>query len=281
MCDAVGSTKMTSDIDVSINTEINFSISIKRLIIILNDLKLIFKDDKFFHHNGKFKLKLVHDFFDINFYITNFELTKNNTKNIGDFDRYFISNCYNNNCKNIINQYYFALLTFISSEQIKIAKLYIYKKRINEYVRTINDLNNISHHNKLNSNNIVDLTSKISLYESGSYHTQGSYFHIVMMLQKKIKFKIKNKEDKKIYKELLSASIIENLCFAYKYKKKINKYILRVKDGFDRLNKYNIKNKIFKRLKINIDKLNNTKDIKNEIYHLIKNIHILHNNTTR
>ena len=116
VCDAVGSTKLTSDIDVSINTEINFSISIKRLIIILNDLKLIFKDDKFFHHNGRFKLKLVHNFFDINFYITNFELTKNNTKNIGNFDRYFISNCYNNGCKNSINQYYFALLTFISLE---------------------------------------------------------------------------------------------------------------------------------------------------------------------
>jgi hypothetical protein len=236
ICNAVGSTKLTSDIDISINTELNFSISIKRLLVLRNALRMIFDGDgidTFFHHHGKFKLRLVNDFFDINFYLSNFELVKDDKKEIDDFDRYYISGS-----ENLANQYYFAIIEII----MKIRKV------DTQYLRIINELDNVVHSNpKPNPNVIVNYTSALSLYEDGSYHTQGSYFHIVMMIQKKITFKIRTAKDRQIYKNLLSASIIENLCYSYIYTKKQDKYLSRVKDGLDRLKKY--KN-IFENIKI-------------------------------
>jgi hypothetical protein len=187
--------------------------------------------DTFFHHHGKFKLRLVNDFFDINFYISNFELVKDDKKEIDDFDRYYISGS-----ENLANQYYFAIIEII----MKIRKV------DTQYLRIINELDNVVHSNP-NPNVIVNYTSALSLYEDGSYHTQGSYFHIVMMIQKKITFKIRTPMDRQIYKNLLSASIIENLCYSYIYTKKQDKYLSRVKDGLDRLKKY--KN-IFENIKI-------------------------------
>lgn len=237
ICNAVGSTKLTSDIDISINTELNFSISIKRLLVLRNTLRVIFgSGDTFFHHHGKFKLRLVNDFFDINFYLSNFELVKDDKKEIDDFDRYYLSGS-----ENLANQYYFAIIEII----MKIRKV------DTQYLRIINELDNVVHavHSNPNPNPsvIVNYTSALSLYEDGSYHTQGSYFHIVMMTQKKIKFKIRTARDRQIYKNLLSASIIENLCYSYIYTKKQDKYLSRVKDGLDRLKKY--KN-IFENIKI-------------------------------
>ena len=243
ICNAVGSTKLTSDIDISINTELNFSISIKRLLVLRNALRVIFDGgdgsgssdscDTFFHHHGKFKLRLVNDFFDINFYLSNFELVKDDKKEIDDFDRYYLSGS-----ENLANQYYFAIIEII----MKIRKV------DTQYLRIINELDNAVHSNpNPNPSVIVNYTSALSLYEDGSYHTQGSYFHIVMMTQKKIKFKIRTARDRQIYKNLLSASIIENLCYSYIYTKKQDKYLSRVKDGLDRLKKY--KN-IFENIKI-------------------------------
>jgi hypothetical protein len=119
-----------------------------------------------------------------------------------------------------------------------------------------NDLDNLLLHTDKDTNikndEVINLTSALSLYEDGSYHTQGSYFHIVMMIQKKIKFKIRTARDKEIYKNLLSASIIENLCFSFVYPKKRDKYLSRVKDALDRLKKYKIKNKLFIQLEKDI-----------------------------
>lgn len=266
ICNAVGSTKLTSDIDISINTELNFSISIKRLLVLQNALRVIFdgsngsdgSTDTFFHHHGKFKLRLVNDFFDINFYLSNFELIKDNKKKIGDFDRYYISDS-----KNIANQYYFAFIEIL----MKIRKL------DTQYIKVINELDNVVHSTpNPNPNVIVNYTSTLSLYEDGSYHTQGSYFHIVMMIQKKIKFKIRTARDRQIYKNLLSASIIENLCYSYIYTKKQDKYLSRVKDGLDRLKKYKIKNKIFNQLEKDIPNIKI--DIENEIYRILQMLSI-------
>lgn len=277
-CQAVGSNKLTSDIDISINTEINFSISINRLIILLNDLHKIFTYDKLFHNNkGVFELKLVHKFFDINFYISNFELVKNPEAKIDDFERYYISGYYKKS-KNIINQYYFAFIEFIlleyKNKNIGKRNIIKYRKDMNEYMKLINELNNLLK-GYANSNKIVNIISILSLYEDDSYHSQGSYFHVVMMLQKKITFKIKTKKDRQIYRDLLSASIIENLCFSYCNRNKKEKYLSRVKDCFHRLNKYKIKNSIFNSLEKNINKLNNPRAIRYQIYILLNNLGIL------
>jgi len=265
ICNAVGSTKLTSDIDVSIYTEIHFSISIKRLLVLRNAFRAIFEHDPFFHHNGKFLPRLVNEYFDINFYLSNFELTKDHTKNICDFDRYFISDCYRNNCKNIVNQYYFASL------ELRKPKI----RRLNsQYMKISNDLDNLLHTDKnimnINNDSVINLTSILSLYEDGSYHTQGSYFHIVMMIQKKIEFNPRTIRDKQIYKNLLSASIIENLCYSYIYIHKREKYLSRVKDGLDRLEKNNIKNKLFNQLEKNIQNIN----IKIEIHRILQKLSI-------
>jgi hypothetical protein len=122
----------------------------------------------------------------------------------------------------------------------------------------------------INGEAIINLTSALSLYEDGSYHTQGSYFHIVMMIQKKIRFKIRTARDKQIYKNLLSASIIENLCYSFVYPKKRDKYLSRVKDGLNRLKKYKIKNKLFIRLEKEIPNIN----IKIEIYRILHKLSI-------
>uniref|UniRef100_A0A6C0LDR3 Uncharacterized protein n=1 Tax=viral metagenome TaxID=1070528 RepID=A0A6C0LDR3_9ZZZZ len=267
ICNAVGSTKLTSDIDISINTEIHFSISIKRLLVLRNALRVIFEHDNHFHHRGKFILRLVNEFFDINFYLSNFELTKDATKKIGDFDRYFISDCYRNNCKNVVNQYYFASLEF---NHPKIRRL------DSQYLKISNELDELLHTDtdtkKINANAIINVTSVLSLYEDGSYHTQGSYFHIVMMNQKKIKFNIRTERDKQIYKNLLSASIIENLCYSWIYKKKRDKYLSRVKDGLDKLQQYHIKNKIFTPLELL--ELEKDINIKNEIDRILQKLSI-------
>jgi hypothetical protein len=93
-----------------------------------------------------------------------------------------------------------------------------------------------------------------------------------MMIQKGIKFHIKNKKDKNIYKNLLSASVIENLCFSYINKAKKDKYLSRVKDGLDRLKVYNINVKLFNSLEKNINNLNNRRYIKREIMIILKKL---------
>jgi hypothetical protein len=137
-----------------------------------------------------------------------------------------------------------------------------------------NDLDNLLHTDKniknINDDTVINFTSILSLYEDGSYHTQGSYFHIVMMTQKKIEFNVRTIRDKQIYKNLLSASIIENLCYSYIYKHRIDKYLSRVKDGLDRLEKNNIKNKLFNQLEKNIQNIN----IKIELHRILQKLSI-------
>lgn len=241
----------------------------------MNDFKFIFKDDVLFQNKGKFKLKLVHKFFDINFYLSNFELVKDASFGKNNFNRYFISNCYNNNrAKNLINQYYFAFLEFLifeyKNKKLK-QKPFLYNNKSNKrYMNMGYKIQNIL--DTRNDNEVVNLTSSFSIYEEESYHTQGSYFHIVMMLQKKIEFIIENKNDLINYKNILSASIIENLCFAY-IKSKKEKYLSRVKDGLDRLRKQGIRRVLFYSLQKNINSLRRN-DIRREIYILLEKLSI-------
>ena len=274
-CESVGSTKLTSDIDITIKSELHFNISIIKLILLLNDFKNIFKDEKKFHKNGKFKLKLVHIFFDINFYITNFELPikKITNANFNKLESYYISKCYFNSCqKNVVNQYFFAFFEFYKKIK-KPLNVIKYKKKLTEYISKTNELNNLLKDKYVNESKIINMISILSLYQEESYHTQGSYFHVVMMNQKKIFFKI-NDKNKQILQNLLSVSIIENLCFAYINSKKKIKYIMRVKDGLHRLHINNINTDLFKSLIKNINTNNEFDNIilKKEIQILSKKL---------
>jgi hypothetical protein len=278
-CGAFGSTKLTSDIDVTINSELQVLASLKTMIILLNDLYYIFKDDSLFYNGKYFQLKKVHKFFDINFYISDFSIAKTsiNNKNIKNFDTYFISTCYHNNCKNVTNQYYFAFLEFLLFEygKKKISKKYIlnHTKIMRELLKVTENLHN-SLQSKLSDDIIINLISILSLYGDEGYHSQGAFFHVVMMLQKKIQFKVKSKKHKIFLKNLISASIIENLCFAYTHYDKKEKYLSRVRDGLYKLKEYNIDNYIFNQLKYNIDHLNDEKSIKKSILILFKLLQI-------
>jgi hypothetical protein len=149
-----------------------------------------------------------------------------------------------------------------------------YQKHFHQYVKIINNLNYMLK-NRSYSNQVINNLSIISLYENGGYHSQGSYFHVVMMIQKGMVFNVKSRTDRHIYKHLLSASIIENLCFAYLHKEKMNKYLTRVKDGFERLNNFKIKNKYLNTLEKNVNTITNIDDVKIQIHIILKKLSIL------
>jgi hypothetical protein len=168
------------------------------MVILLHDLVNIFKTDKLFFKKNKFLLKNVNIFFDINFYISDFSIPKINIDetNINNFDSYFISSCYNNNCKNIINQFYFAFYEYIKKTK---SNKYILKhsKRINEELEITKVLEQ-KFKNKYLDNIKINLISILTLYEDEGYHSQGSFFHVVMMIQRKNKIlckKYKTKEN--------------------------------------------------------------------------------------
>ncbi len=61
-CTSFGSTNLTSDIDITINSGTYVLSSIKKMVILLYDLINIFKTDKLFFKKNKFLLKNVNIF---------------------------------------------------------------------------------------------------------------------------------------------------------------------------------------------------------------------------
>ena len=71
--------------------------------------------------------------------------------------------------------------------------------------------------------------------EDETYHTQGSFFHVVLQLQKKIRMEFTTESDMLF---LLECSLIENLCFAFtraNFRAKSDKYRMRVNDASTRI----------------------------------------------
>ena len=79
-------------------------------------------------------------------------------------------------------------------------------------------------------NHTCNLISLLSTMEDECYHTQGSYFHVVLAMQAA-------KTNIPLTIEMLCASGIENICFAYSHIDKKDKYINRVIDARERIEK--------------------------------------------
>lgn len=102
--------------------------------------------------------------------------------------------------------------------------------------RTINDQENIDE--------LVNKLSELSTYEDESYHTQGSFIHVVQIIQIRKKapsHSVTRKRSSTDFAQLiklLEVSMIENLCFAYNHfddENKRAKYLFRVVDAIRRI----------------------------------------------
>lgn len=289
-CKTYGSTKLSSDIDMTIGNGSDIRLNADTLIHVHNFLSDVFHSKEedlqifslgfkktmnvqqyvnFFKHNNSFELKKVFEFFDLNFYLSNFAL-KNN------IERYILSDAYGKD--NPLNQFKYAFMepryniheykkkiaelefllllsSKINNEDVidnhstiingKIDQIHITQKRhrhnpdnVQQPTTKINVFDGIRVETpQLLINKIIDLISQISLYEDECYHTQGAFFHIVMMMQRNIKFDITNPtiKSKEVYSNLIKASCMENMFFASTHPHNVDKYLTRVADGLTRL----------------------------------------------
>ncbi len=251
VCENFGSNDKYSDIDITIyNNNYNFNIFISN--VINKFLSFLFGNDVLFkNEDDSYDYKLVNKFFDLNLYLTNFHLLKEKTldedllssyvlaTNYEKFMKFDIN--YNNNIKYfnslltlksknfIISQFFYAFYNYISNG----LNYFNYSKTfVNEYETKINFIEVIM--KLINHDDIISSISFLSLLENESYHTQGAYFHVVMMHQRNIEFRdIENYSE--IFINMMICSIIENLTFAYLNEYKKDKYIKRVDDALSKI----------------------------------------------
>ena len=245
-CNKYGSSNILSDIDITI-TGTNFSANKTYLYTIRNHItkkfitnkdvirysKAVNKVDNKVDINSKYKFTSLYHFykfFDLNIYISDFGFKKYN-KPVNMLASYYLSNQYNKN--EINNQYKYAFMYLCQICNNSNNTVY------NNLIDTLEKETPL----EFNSNTIIDLISKISLYEDNAYHTQGAFFHVVLMMQRRICFEDIN-EYLEIYINMLKASYIENLVLSsyyYTTKETFKKYIMRVNDASIRLNDASIR----------------------------------------
>jgi len=122
-----------------------------------------------------------------------------------------------------------------------IKKIYILKNQLNGRFEESLDVDPKSEIQTI-INNIISIFSQVSTAEDETYHTQGSFIHVVTLIQRNVKIEPISYIPKirEIYKNLLLCSVIENSCFSFTHfaidnPDKVKKYILRVLDGFIRI----------------------------------------------
>ena len=237
-CNKYGSSNILSDIDITI-TGTNFSANKTHLYTIRNHItkkfitnKDVIRDSKVVNKvdiNSKYKFKSLYHFyrfFDLNLYISDFGFKKYN-KPDNMLSSYYLSNQYNKNEEKNQYKYAFMYLCQICDNSNNVT--------YNNLIDTLEKETQLEFNT--NTNTIIDLISKISLYEDNAYHTQGAFFHVVLMMQRRICFEDIN-DYLEIYINMLKASYIENLVFSsyyYTINDTFKKYIMRVNDASIRL----------------------------------------------
>lgn len=228
VCTNPGSTKRDSDIDVTISGNYNTHI----FIIILDIFKKIFGKDQKFFDNNIFDVQKVCKFFDINFYITDFAIVRNHALPVNKLSSYYLTDDYYKKTPDTFTQYDFATWEYDDKPVAKDIEDYIkYGIKINSYIDDLKKRERITQHNM---NNLIKIISYTSLYQDECYHTQGAFFHVVLMMQKNIDFIDKNKYAK-IYDNMMGVSIVENLVFGLIHNDRRTKYINRVLDALHRI----------------------------------------------
>lgn len=257
-CERIGSNNFSSDIDVSIMTFLNDE---EFKLVSLNAIKVFLAD--FFETSPN----RVFQFFDMNFYLTEYAI-KNDGSSI-------VFNNINAN-PNITPILY--LDEFCISKSIKQYDyaFYEYMYMINPKNRPVHDSeeynmlierisqDKIQLHSMVNSSEsskgifdgvveeMINSVSEISTAEDETYHTQGSFFHVVLKMQKKLQINCDNRKHSWVF--LLCTSFIENLCFAYTHfhKNKQVKYLTRCNDAINELEKINVKSSLIQPIIIKI-----------------------------
>lgn len=228
LCKSYGTTKVTSNVDITLSNDEHIMFCFVTLQNIQEFLKNIFYDDTIFYYNGKFALFKVTTFFDINFYLSNFEIKRKANNNKLSLLNYYLSNNYNSSGV-VPSQYIYAFYEY-DNKNIRT----IEASESNEYeiaVTKIEDLESKKLQDQSKIDELIDLFSIVSTFEDECYHTQGAFFHVVLMMQRGMNFE-NDEETSEVFNNMLSASIIENLCFAYTHPHKQEKYLSRVNDAY-------------------------------------------------
>ena len=264
-CVDFGSKNLTSNVDVTLN-HVDIQVNINTLREIQGFLTQLFEAVCMFQTSDEdgeqfVDLYKVSRFFDLNFYLTNFALTlpkkryaTSNTYGIyisrSQEDRLPMSQyvyafheiLYNLNLaganvySGIYKQTYDHLITIITrdispatlkQEKTGYSNLIGKISGVIDQIRSFTSVQNPSYSQQDKVNELYDLVSLLSTLEDECYHTQGSYFHVVLAMQAK--------QNVDLTPQMLCASAIENLCFAYSHRSKSNKYMTRVFDALKRM----------------------------------------------
>ena len=250
-CKDVGSTEPTSDVNVSITSTkkdtSDIAASYSTLLSIHSFIVSVFSDIDIFKDKGKTSLYKILRFFDINFYLTNFKperITNSKTSNsMPILSSNYTTISENNN--NILSQYFYAFYELFQLKESELNRCKIYNKMYNEmynehiagrnYEEMVSNIDTALKGTS-DDNKIIDLVSLLSTFENECYHTQGSYYHVVLGLQMGTHMDF----DLDVKCNMLAASAIENLCYAYIHRSNYTKYINRVFDAvksFDSIDK--------------------------------------------
>jgi hypothetical protein len=245
-CVKYGSTELTSDVDVSIKGLENGT-SLETLMVIKKFLEGQFSKHTVFHVNGQFSIYEVYRFFDMNFYLTDFEIAKSTAYPLEQSG----AKC--------MSQYFYAFTELfhadIDDAPIKSFKGQFYSIHETEIGKLIpSDHGNNTQtrrtliatavHKKISNeqrdsahdNQVINMISLLSTTEDECYHTQGAYVHVVHYLQKR-HTNVDGVLDKysDVWVQMLCASAIENLCYAYTHSSNRTKYVNRVNEAYKTL----------------------------------------------
>jgi hypothetical protein len=233
-CKSYGSKKITSDIDVSVSGKDIIS-NKSAFHNVIQTLKDMFVKEANGNANANFNaICNVCHFFDMNFYLSDFGVLRDqDDSSMNQLSSYYLSSAYGQRTPHNQFNYAFEYAEHPCSDNDKNHKYQHYLVDLSEKLKSDAD-----------PNLIIDLISKISLYEDECYNTQGAFFHVVMIMQRKIEF-MDIRAHKEIYTNMLIASYIENLVFASMHPDNYEKYLNRVNDAHLRLQAIRKKKGVF------------------------------------
>lgn len=241
-CVSFGSKKASSDIDVTIDGGIKHILrALYTYIKIRSFINIVFqKDDVFVNQPHD-----VFHFFDLNYYLSNFAIKYDDGLPNDLLSSYILSTAYGreygNDPTKTRNQVFYTIYDIHiqgkPANPSQIARDELYANNVFNVVSRVKQLHSQESDQQVIKNEIIDLLSQISTYEDECYHTQGAFFHVVLMMQRKIEFRdIHEYHD--IFVNMLYTSAVENMAFAYTHRdqhKKMVKYITRVNDALHRI----------------------------------------------
>lgn len=243
-CGSFGSSDLTSDIDITIQGECFFN-NLVLMKVIHIALTNFFQGDEMFFEKGQFNLSKVFKFFDVNFYLSNFEV----------MDPYYNKTDYYGNIhKPKVENKKYPLHYFLLSKS-NVQKQYAFQDAKNdiigkqhEYANLIKDVNDklkLIDEGKqtVEPHTIIDNITMIASYEDECYLTQGAFFDVVLRTQRKYQFIVDDGNDpdtiiRRIWFFMLACSFIENLKFALSHEGSRFKYIKRAHSALLEMRKW-------------------------------------------